>query len=44
MISDYDISHALDGLPSNRMHCAKLGRELIKSAIDDFFKKHRGQS
>lgn len=43
MISDDDISQALDGLPPHKMHCVKLGRELIKSAIDDFLKKQGGQ-
>lgn len=43
MISDDEISQALDGLPSDKMHCAKLGRELIKSAIDDFFNKQGGE-
>lgn len=39
MISEDEIAQALNGLPSHKMHCIKLGRELIKSAIDDFFKK-----
>lgn len=43
MISDDEISQALDGLPSDKMHCAKLGRELIKSAIDDFFNNQGGE-
>ena len=38
-ISDEDIAEALDGLPPSRMHCAELGHELIKSAVDDFIRK-----
>ncbi len=38
-ISDQEIAEALDGLPPPKMHCAELGRELIKSAIDDFLKR-----
>ena len=38
-ISDKEIDEALDGLPPTKMHCAEWGRELMKSAIDDFLKK-----
>ena len=38
-ISDKEIVEALDGLPPSRMHCAELGHELIKSAVDDFVQK-----
>ena len=38
-ISDREIAKALDGLPPTKMHCAKWGRELIKSAIDDYLEK-----
>ena len=38
-ISDQEIAEALDGLPPPKMHCAELGRELVKSAIDDFLSK-----
>lgn len=38
-ISDEDIAEALDGLPPSRMHCAELGHELIKSAVDGFIRK-----
>jgi nitrogen fixation NifU-like protein len=41
-ISDEEIAEALDGLPPSKMYCAELGRELIKSAIDDYFQK-KGQ-
>jgi len=38
-ISDEEIAEALDGLPPTKIYCAELGRELIKSAIDDFIQK-----
>ncbi len=38
-ISDKEIAEALDGLPPSRMHCAELGHELIKSAVDDFIQR-----
>ena len=38
-ISDKEIAEALDGLPPSRIHCAKLGHDLIKSAVDDFIQK-----
>ncbi len=38
-ISDNEIAEALDGLPPSRMHCAELGHELIKSAVDNFIRK-----
>lgn len=38
-ISDEEIASALDGLPPSKKHCTELGRDLIKSAIDDFFQK-----
>ena len=38
-ISDKEIAETLDGLPPSKMHCAELGRELIKSAVDDFIQK-----
>ncbi len=38
-ISGNEIAEALDGLPPSRTHCAELGQELIKSAVDDFILK-----
>lgn len=37
-ISSSEISAALDGLPPTKMHCAKLGCELIESAVNDFIR------
>ena len=41
-ISDKEIAEALDGLPPSKMHCAELGRELVKSAVDDFIQRRAG--
>jgi nitrogen fixation NifU-like protein len=38
-ITDDQIADAIDGLPPSKMHCARLGRELIKSAVDDYKQK-----
>jgi nitrogen fixation NifU-like protein len=38
-ISENDIAKALDGLPTTKMYCAKLGCELIKVTVDDFLQK-----
>ena len=40
-ISDQAVAVALDGLPPPKSHCAALGQELIKSAIDDYSAKTR---
>ncbi len=37
-ISDKEIAEALDGLPPSRMHSAELGRQLIRSTVDDFIR------
>ncbi len=40
-ISNQAVAEALDGLPPPKMHCAVLGQELIRSAIDDYLAKSR---
>jgi len=40
-ISNQAVAEALDGLPPPKMHCAVLGQELIKSAIDDYLATNR---
>ena len=40
-ISDQAVAEALGGLPPPKLHCAVLGQELIKSAIEDYFAKSR---
>ena len=34
------VAEALDGLPDYKMHCSVLAEEAIRSAIDDYYKKH----
>ncbi len=39
-ISNRVVAEALGGLPSVKMHCSVLAEEALKSAIDDYKKKH----
>ena len=34
------VAEALDGLPDYKMHCSVLAEEAIRSALDDYYKKH----
>ena len=34
------VAEALDGLPDYKMHCSVLAEEAIRSARDDYYKKH----
>ncbi len=34
------VAEALDGLPDYKMHCSVLAEEAIKSALEDYEKKH----
>jgi len=40
-ISNQAIAEALDGLPPPKAHCAVLGQELIRAAIEDYLTKRR---
>ena len=40
-ISGQAIAEALGGLPPPKKHCAVLGQELIKRAIDDYLTKNK---
>ena len=40
-ISNQAIAEALDGLPPPKTHCAVLGQELIRSAIEDYQNKRK---
>ncbi|MFA9465724.1 MAG: iron-sulfur cluster assembly scaffold protein [Velocimicrobium sp.] len=35
LITDKDITEALDGLPENKIHCSVLGASALKNAIED---------
>ncbi len=39
-ISNRAVAEALGGLPPIKMHCSVLAEEALKSAIDDYMKKH----
>ena len=40
-ITNKAVAEALDGLPPIKMHCSLLAEEGIKSAIEDYMKKHK---
>jgi len=39
-ISNRAVAEALGGLPAIKMHCSVLAEHALKSAIDDYMKKH----
>ena len=38
------VAEALDGLPAYKMHCSVLAEEAIRSALEDYHKKHPGEA
>lgn len=42
-ISNKVVAEALGGLPQVKMHCSVLAEEALKSAIEDYLKKHPEQ-
>lgn len=38
------VAEALDGLPDYKMHCSVLAEEAIRSAIEDYERKKRGET
>ena len=42
-ISNKTVAEALDGLPPLKMHCSVLAEEALKSAIDDYLSKAKGE-
>ena len=40
-ISNKAVAEALGGLPPVKMHCSILAEEALKSAIEDYLKKHK---
>ena len=41
-ISNQHVADALDGLPAVKIHCSVMAEQAVKSAIDDYVKKHAG--
>jgi len=41
-ISNQHVADALDGLPAVKIHCSVMAEEAVKSALDDYAKKHAG--
>ena len=42
-ISNKAVAEALGGLPAIKMHCSVLAEEALRSAIEDYQKKHAGK-
>ena len=38
-ITNRDVAEALDGLPTNKLHCSNLGADALHAAIRDYYKK-----
>ena len=38
-ITNRDVADALDGLPTNKLHCSNLGADALHAAIDDYRNK-----
>ena len=39
-LTNQAVTEALDGLPAHKIHCSVLAEEAIKSALEDYYKKH----
>ncbi len=39
-LSNKAVVEALDGLPTNKIHCSVLAEQAIKAAVDDYKSKH----
>ena len=41
-ITNQMVAEALDGLPAVKIHCSVMAEQAVKSALDDYVKKHAG--
>ncbi|MDO8738241.1 Fe-S cluster assembly scaffold protein NifU [Candidatus Deferrimicrobium sp.] len=41
-ITNQQVAEALDGLPAVKIHCSVMAEQAVKSALDDYEKKHVG--
>jgi len=41
-ITNEHVADALDGLPAVKIHCSVMAEQAVKSALDDYVKKHAG--
>jgi len=39
-ITNHAVAEALDGLPAVKIHCSVMAEQAVKSALDDYAKKH----
>lgn len=42
-ITRKDVAEALEGLPTVKMHCSNLASDALKAAIEDYYKKQKGE-
>jgi len=41
-ITNHSVAEALDGLPAVKIHCSVMAEQAVKSALDDYVRKHPG--
>jgi nitrogen fixation protein NifU and related proteins len=41
-VTNQHVADALDGLPAVKIHCSVMAEQAVKSALDDYAKKHAG--
>ena len=42
-ITNHAVAEALDGLPAVKIHCSVMAEQAVRSALDDYAKRHAGQ-